>query len=59
MNKTNKSQNKNNWRLRYINRLISHGYKKKDAIATYNSIDEIDYETEPESSADDEYSYWE
>ena len=58
MNKTNNSRNKNNWRLRYINRLITNGYEIKDAIATYKSIDKIDNEIQPESSAEDECSYW-
>lgn len=53
-----KQRVKGNWRLRYINRLISLGYEKKDAIETYNAMDDIDYNIEPESSAEDEYSYW-
>jgi len=46
-----------NWITRYIDRLISHGYSAEDAVATYLAMDEIDYDTSPEDSADDEYSY--
>ena len=45
-----------NWKQRYINRLISHGYEKKFAVETCKAA-EIDLETEPESAADDEVSY--
>ena len=44
------------WKQRYINRLISHGYEKKFAVETCKAA-EIDLETEPESAADDEVSY--
>ena len=45
------------WQQRYIKRLISRGYEKEFAIKTCNAA-EIDLETEPESAADDEISYW-
>lgn len=50
---------KNGYRIRYINRLISRGYEKKHAVETFKAIkNDIDYDTTPESAADDEASYW-
>lgn len=50
---------KNGYRIRYINRLISRGYEKKHAVETFKAIEnDIDYDTTPESAADDEASYW-
>lgn len=48
---------KNEWKTRYVNRLIRHGLTKKEALGNYRAIDETDYTIEPESAADDEISY--
>jgi len=49
--------NKKEWKDMYVKRLQQYRYTKKQALETYNAIDEIDYKIHPEICADDEYSY--
>jgi hypothetical protein len=51
--------NRDEWKCRYIDRLMARGLDREMAEATaVAGQDDFDYEDSPEEAADDELSYW-
>lgn len=48
---------KDEWKKKYVDRLIKYGLTKKEAVNNYKAIDEIDYAISPELVAEDEITY--
>lgn len=56
---TGGSMQKQEWKDKYIQRMVDAGLSKGEAEDDYNAgIDDHDYEDDPEMAADESLSYW-
>jgi hypothetical protein len=54
------SQDKDQWKARYVARMVACGVDAEGAVACFEAgSDDHDYDSNPEEAADDEMSYWE